>query len=155
MDYMKFFVMKNFANLVIMSRIQYRMGDALSMTIFSTSSFNKLGVPPGAPPKQQPDYHRLDTLLSIDNQQAVQLQQQPLEESSASAARKFLIRLHDQQGYDSTPSYGTVDKLSQEGSASAYCAQSASTNTPISARYRSKPAALNRYGQTTQLIHPS
>uniref|UniRef100_A0A804JH55 Uncharacterized protein n=1 Tax=Musa acuminata subsp. malaccensis TaxID=214687 RepID=A0A804JH55_MUSAM len=120
MDYMKFFVMKNFANLVIMSRIQYRMGDALSMTIFSTSSFNKLGVPPGAPPKRQPDYHRLDTLLSIDNQQAVQLQQQPLEE--------LLHRL----GYDSTPSYGTVNKLSQEGSASAYCAQSASTNTPIS-----------------------
>lgn len=76
-----------------MSRIQYRMGDALSMTIFSTSSFNKLGVPPGAPPKQQPDYHRLDTLLSIDNQQAVQLQQQPLEESSASAGRISYITM--------------------------------------------------------------
>ncbi|URE11681.1 hypothetical protein MUK42_04282 [Musa troglodytarum] len=27
-----------------MSRIQYRLGDAFSMTIFSTSSFNKLGI---------------------------------------------------------------------------------------------------------------
>ncbi|KAJ8476741.1 hypothetical protein OPV22_020468 [Ensete ventricosum] len=90
----QFFLMKNFANLVIMPRIQYRLGDVLSMTIFSTSSFNKLGV--------------------------------HLSNFSNSHLENLLHRL----GYDSTPFFGTMDKPSQEGSVSAYCAQSPPLTPP-------------------------
>ncbi|RWW34872.1 hypothetical protein GW17_00000346, partial [Ensete ventricosum] len=74
--------------------------------------------PSGAPPKQQPDYRRLDTLLTINKQ----------SNFSNSHLENLLHRL----GYDSTAFFGTMDKPSQEGSVSAYCAQSPSTNTPIS-----------------------